>query len=410
MIKYITLFALLQFISTTNLTAQIDTTLLKRTPEDTLKSNMNMDAVYNRPFLSLGKTPVSIGGYTEANWMNSTTDGISEGHQFQARRTTIFIASGINKRLKFLSEIEFEDGTKEIALEFASMDLEIHPLLNFRGGIIMNSIGCFNQNHDGPKWEFVDRPISSTQMLPSTWSNSGFGLYGKKYQNKWMFGYEFYLSGGFDNSIVDNEENKTFLPEAKKNLERFEEINSGKPMVTAKIASRHSALGELGLSYMGQVYNKYQDDGNILDKQRRVDVFAIDYNTTISKSKTYIVAEFSWIYIDVPETFLQNFGNKQHGGFIDIVQPIVSRKMFGWNKASINIACRFDYVDWNIGTFTETNGEIGDNLWSIMPAISFRPSPQTVLRFNYRHQEQVDLLGNPAALTGAFLFGFSTYF
>ena len=45
----------------------------------------------------------------------------------------------------------------------------------------MNPIGAFNQNHDGPKWEFVDRPISATQMLPATWSNVGFGLYGKKY-------------------------------------------------------------------------------------------------------------------------------------------------------------------------------------------------------------------------------------
>ncbi|MGQ3505097.1 hypothetical protein ACT9SR_13325, partial [Enterococcus faecalis] len=76
-----------------------------------------------------------------------------------------------------------------------------------RGGIILNPIGAFNQNHDGPKWEFTDRPIAATQMLPATWSNAGFGVYGKHYNKDWMFGYEAYLSGNFDNTIIDNAEN-----------------------------------------------------------------------------------------------------------------------------------------------------------------------------------------------------------
>ena len=180
---------------------------------------MNMDAVYNRPFIAVGKLPVSLGGYMEANWQHLGTDGVSEGHQFQFRRMTLFVSSTIGKRLKFLSEIEFEDGGKEICSEFAALDIEFHPLLNLRGGMILNPIGAFNQNHDGPKWEFIDRPISATQMLPATWSNAGFGLYGKHYNKDWMFGYEAYLSGNFDNSIIDNPENKTFLPAAKNNAD-----------------------------------------------------------------------------------------------------------------------------------------------------------------------------------------------
>ncbi len=124
-----------------------------------------MDAVYNRPFIAVGKLPVSLGGYMEANWQHLGTDGISEGHQFQFRRMTLFVSSTIGKRLKFLSEIEFEDGAKEIAIEFAALDIELHPLLNFRGGMILNPIGAFNQNHDGPKWEFIDRPVSATQLF-----------------------------------------------------------------------------------------------------------------------------------------------------------------------------------------------------------------------------------------------------
>lgn len=408
MIKIYSLFVtiLLSFCAA----AQIDPALLKRIPKDTTKPSLNMDAVYNRPFVAVGKLPVSLGGYAEVNWQHIGTDGVSEGHQFQMRRMTLFVASTISKKIKFLSEIELEEGGKEIAVEFASVDVEFHPLLNLRGGIVMNPIGAFNQNHDGPKWEFTDRPISATQMLPATWSNAGLGLYGKQYSKDWMFGYEAYLTGNFDNTIIDNAENKTFLPAAKKNSERFEEINSGLPLVTAKVAVRNSKIGELGLSYMGGVYNKFQYDGLQLDNKRRVDVFAIDFNTTISKIKTFITGEWAWIKVNVPSTFTQQYGNKQQGGFLDIVQPVIKKKMLGWNDAVLNIACRLEYVDWNVGKFTSTGGNISEHLLSIMPAVSFRPTNQTVFRFNYRHQRQTDLLGNPPAVTGGFSFGISTYF
>ena len=160
--------------------SQIDPSLLKRVPKDTSGNKMNMDALYNRPFLQPGKLPVALGGYAEANYQYLQENGISEGHQFQMRRMSLFVSSSIGNRIKFLSEIEFEDGAKEIAIEFASIDFEFNPLLNLRGGIVLNPIGAFNQNHDGPKWEFVDRPIAATQMLPATFSNAGFGLYGKK--------------------------------------------------------------------------------------------------------------------------------------------------------------------------------------------------------------------------------------
>ena len=403
-------FLSITFLFSLNFYAQIDSSLLKRTQKDTTKLALNMDAVYNRPFLNIGKTPIAVGGYLEANWQRLSTDGVSEGHQFQARRLTIFMSSAISKRVKFLSEIEFEDGGKEIAIEFASVDVEFHPLVNFRGGIIMNPIGAFNQNHDGPKWEFTDRPISATQMLPSTFSNAGAGLFGKKYSNNWMIGYEAYFSGSFDNSIIENTENKTFLPAAKNNPERFEEKNSGIPLFTGKIAIRNSKIGELGLSYMGGVYNKYQDDGIIIDEKRRVDVFAIDFNTTLPKVKTFITGEWAWIKVDVPSTYGQQFGNKQFGGFMDVVQPILKKNILGWENAVLNIACRVEYVDWNVGTFKETGGNIREDIWSIMPAVSFRPTSQTVFRVNYRFQKQTDILGNPPATTAGFNIGISTYF
>ncbi len=404
------LFLILFVLITSTAIGQIDPTLLRRIPKDTTKPALNMDAVYNRPFLQVGKLPVALGGYAEANYQYLQQDGVTEGHQFQMRRVTLFVSSSIANRIKFLSEIEFEDGTKEINIEFASIDFEFNPLLNLRGGIIMNPIGAFNQNHDGPKWEFVDRPISAIQMLPATFSNVGFGLYGKKYSKDWVYGYEAYLTNGFDDRIISNRENKTFLPATKENPERFEESFNGSPLLTGKVAIRNNKIGEFGLSYMGGVYNKYQDDGLVFDKKRRVNVFAIDFNTTVSKTKTFINTEWAWVKVDVPDTYTEQFGEKQQGGFIDFVQPLVKKSIFGFEQSIINAAVRLEYVDWNKGKFSSTGDNIADDIFSIVPAISWRPTAQTVLRFNYRYNLQKDILGNPPSKLAGFQFGVSTYF
>ena len=107
---------------------------------------------------------------------------------------------------------------------------------------------------------------------------------------------------------------------------------------------------------------------------------------------------------------IDQFGNKQQGGFLDIVHPIVRRKMFGWENSTINLAFRTEYTDYNVGTFNETGENIYDHIIAIVPGITFRPSSQTVIRANYRYHWQRDLLGNPASRTAGFQFGFSTYF
>lgn len=404
------LLIILSILSVVHATAQIDPELLRIIPvlPDSLK--LNMDAVYDRPLTKAGKLPVSVGGYMEANYQYAGTNGISEGHQFQMRRLTLFVTSSVSKRVKFLTEIEFEDGTKEINIEFASLDFEFSPLFNFRGGIVMNPIGSFNQNHDGPKWEFIDRPFSATRMLPATWSNAGFGLFGKKYKNDWVFGYEIYFTNGFDARIINNTENKTFLPATKLNKGRFEESFNGNILTTAKVAVKNKKIGEIGLSFMGGVYNKFREEGLTLDKKRRADVVALDFNTTIPLINAVVNGEWAWVKVNVPETYTEQFGRQQQGGFIDIVQPVYKAPVFGFEKAVVNAALRLEYVDWNKGSFKSTGGRISDHIFSLVPAISFRPTPETVIRLNYRYSWVTDLLGNPAAKSAAIQFGISSYF
>ena len=99
-------FTCFVFYSILGLTQGDTTAFITRTPSDTSGLKMNMDAVYDRPFLQAGRMPVSVGGYVEANSSYFATDGISEGLSFQIPRLTLFISSTIKKRIKFLSEID----------------------------------------------------------------------------------------------------------------------------------------------------------------------------------------------------------------------------------------------------------------------------------------------------------------
>jgi hypothetical protein len=200
------------------------------------------------------------------------------------------------------------------------------------------------------------------------------------------------------------------LPATKEDPDRFEESFNGSPLFTGKIAIRNNKIGELGISYMGGVYNKYEDDGLTLDVKRRVNVFALDFNTILPQIKTAINAEWAWVNVNVPDTYTEQFGEKQQGGYIDLVQPILKKPMFGFRDAVLNVALRLEYVDWNKGNFKSTGENIADDVFSIVPAISWRPGAQTVIRLNYRYNWQHDILGNPPSKLAGFQIGISTYF
>ena len=385
--------------------AQSDTTLA-----DSTSAPLNMDAVYNRPFLSGDKMPVAIGGYIEVNTQHSSTDGIQSPFAFQMRRTTIFASSTIASRLKFLLELEFENGVQEINLEFAALDLEFHRLLVVRAGILMNPIGAFNQNHDGPKWEFIDRPLCAKTIIPSTLSYVGMGLHGKYSQGAWVVGYEAYLTNGFNVEIIDNDESRTSLAAGKEDPTRFVENLSGRPMFTGKLALRNRSFGEIGLSMLTGTYGTHTIDGLIINEARNVTILAVDANVAMLDNRIRIQGECSKVYVDVPASFSQVYGSEQFGAYVDIIGTVLQTRMFEWNAAQILVSLRGEYVDYNQDTFRETGDPIGDHVWSLTAALSWRPVGTTVVRFNYRYEGRTDLFGNPPSNTAAIQCGLSTYF
>lgn len=377
------------------------------TSKDNSEILTSQDGLYsNRPFTQ-GDKRTAVGGYIEANTNYFTTDGVTDGFSMEMRRFNLFLYSQISPRIRMLSELEFEHGTEEIALETAILDFTVDPAFNFRGGILLAPIGSFNQNHDSPLWEIVDRPLVSTEIIPSTLSEVGFGIFGKFYHSHMVFTYDLYVVNGLQDGVLLNDQGRTSLA-AGKSEEMFAEDNNGTPMYTGKLGVRHRKLGEIGLSYYGGTYNTFRLDGADIDSKRNLNIMAFDFNTSYKKLK--IQGEFAYNTVDVTSGLEELYGDKQWGAFIDFTYPILKKRILKYENTVFNTTLRLEQIDYNVGTFASTNTNIGDEVKAVVFGLSLRPAPTTVLKLNYRYHWASDFLDNAKAKTAGIQVGFATYF
>ena len=362
--------------------------------------------VYNRPFLtSVGRT--AIGGYLEGNTNYFHEDGISEGFSMELRRFNVFLFSSIGSRIRFISELEFEHGTEEIGLETALVDFIINPSFVLRGGIILPPLGAFNVNHDGPRWDVVDRPLVSTEIIPATLSEIGFGAHGRLFPRGFTVTYDAYLSNGLGDGVILNDAGRTRLASGK-GTGLVAGDNNGRPAVSGRLGFQRRNLGEVGLSYYGGTYNTFRVEGLDIDAKRSVRLAALDLNTEISTVSVRGELAFAWI--DVPEDLLEVFGERQWGFHLDAVVPLFRPRIRGLTDPVVSAIARVERVDFNRGTFASTGDPVGDEIDAFTLGLSFRPAAGTVFKANYRFQRIRDLQGNAPARRAGFQVGLATYF
>ncbi|HEX6835872.1 MAG TPA: hypothetical protein VF334_04830, partial [Polyangia bacterium] len=82
----------------------------------------------------------------------------------------------------------------EFEVEQAFLDYLAWKPLNFRAGVIIIPMGIINVYHEPPTFNGVDRPLTDTLVIPSTWREPGAGIFGG-----WRgFLYQAYVVNGFN--------------------------------------------------------------------------------------------------------------------------------------------------------------------------------------------------------------------
>jgi hypothetical protein len=127
------------------------------------------------------ETRLPFSGYMDFHF-NKPRDGESE---LDFHRFVLLFGHSFSDRLKFWSELELEhalvEGLEEkgeLELEQAYVDYNIRSSLNLRAGMLLAPVGIINERHEPPAYYGVERPFVDTLIIPSTWFDTGAGLFG----------------------------------------------------------------------------------------------------------------------------------------------------------------------------------------------------------------------------------------
>ncbi|MBH31056.1 MAG: hypothetical protein CMG71_03575 [Candidatus Marinimicrobia bacterium] len=371
------------------------------------ESDSTSHSIYDRPFVLTFGANAAVGGYFEANSNYFVEEGISEGLSFEARRFNIFLYSAVAENIRFFSELEFEHGTEEIALETAVLDLTFASALSFRMGILLPPLGRFNVEHDSPKYNIIDRPLVSTLIIPATLSEIGLGFFGQRYLNRSnRLGYELYIVNGLGDGIVSNETTGTRIPEGK-SAEFLEEDNNGTPSLTGRLKVENRLLGEVGLSFYRGPYNSFQADGMKVDEIRSISISAIDHG--VNRGRFHWRSEFATATVDIPDGLKEVAGSVQWGAYTELNFDYFHGTVFNFDSSKLIATLRLEKVDLNVGSFESTGTNIGDELSRVTVGTSFRPGENTVVKIAYQYNWHRDFTDNPIRSAGLQL-GVAAYF
>jgi hypothetical protein len=377
--------------STAGLFAQEDTVRQQHRP-------LVSGGIYDKPFITRLGGKTALGGYMDVVGGFEREAGVNHGWSFEARRFNLFTYSVLADGIVVTSEIEIEHGGEEIKLEYGLLDIEFDDALNLRGGMILSPLGKTNLVHDSPKLELVERPLMATEIIPSTLSEVGGGIFGAFYPSiTSRLTYEVYAVNGFNQDVVEGA-GGTRIPAGKNHL--FEKDNNDEPSVVGRVAFSPAFGTEFGTSFYYGTYNVFRMERWDTDDRRSLSFLAFDVEH--SESWVTLQAEYAANRVEIQPSMVGIFAERQDGYFVQANVPLMSGLLPRWERSKLSFALRYDFIDFD-------KAVVGDDHRRITVGFNLRPVQDTVLKLNYE-QNWIRDRENNLERSVRFLVSFASYF
>lgn len=366
--------------------------------------------IYARPFVSSPKA--IVGGYMDIEYFNRANQGNS---YFDQHRLVPFIYGDISERVKFAAEIEFEHGTNDITVEFATIDYLIQEPLNLRAGIILVPLGKFNLLHDAPLRDLTERPLINQRIIPTTLHQPGVGAYGTFYPTSLSkLDYEFYVTNGFTNAFGgDGNPNNTSninqtngIRSARSSNTEFDN-NNGKSIM-GRVAFSPILGVEVGGSGFYGNYGTNKDD--------KLAIWALDW--TFQRGAFELIGESAWAYIkdnNINQDGTRNGNPRRMQGyylqgnyhFLPEWLTRMAPTFFKQEVSTFTAVVRWEQM--NLGQdLSGEAGKLGEwQRWTF--GLNFRPTEDTVFKTDFQYTP-VGRNGNERIHDTAFVASWATYF
>lgn len=364
--------------------------------------------IYGKPFVRRFGSGTSVGGYVDLEFANNFS---TNARSFDQHRMVPFIYSEITDRLHFGTEIEFEHGVRienvdgraegagEINVEFATMDYRLTEGLNLRAGVILSPLGRFNLVHDSPINDLTDRPLVSRQVIPSTLSEAGAGLFGTIYPSgNSLLSYELYAVNGF-NAEVGKPDADGRLPIRDAQGKRGD-LEGRAPIDLVGRLTLSPFLGlELGASAHTGAY------GEDLNTQpaRNATIWALD--ATLNRGPFDLLGEFARLTVDLdPAVRAPKVGDGREGYYVQANYHFGQGWITPAATSAFTGALRYDWIDYN-------RGVRGDEARRATVGLNWRPVPDAAFKSELQFERAKPAGGsNFGTSTRRMVLSLATYF
>jgi hypothetical protein len=335
--------------------------------------------VVENPF---GFGNVSLGGYMDTEYRD--LDGAES--TFNQHRWIINIGAEVTDRVRFNSEYEIEyggtdspGGDGEAKVEQAYIDYLVNEMINLRAGALLVPFGRYNLYHDSDLQDLTDRPIVARDVIPTTWTEAGYGFFGEfnptlgSYEDL-ILNYEIYAVNGLDNGFSD-----TGLSGAKSSLKT--DNNDNKAVVGRLVAS--PLLGhEVGVSgYWGE----YNGNENAIS--------GIGFDTLNTFGPLEVLSEYAYFGVEETPTASSDLANYFQGAYVQLnyhFWPEFFNETFLGRKfehPTFTLVGRYDWAE------IHDDGDAGsdpneEQRYTL--GFNYRPIDSFVVKFEYQFNDKTN--------------------
>ncbi|OGX19931.1 MAG: hypothetical protein A2Y04_04105 [Omnitrophica WOR_2 bacterium GWC2_45_7] len=344
---------------------------------------------------------VTLGGYFDTEYRDlAKTDST-----FQQHRWIINIGAAMHDKLRFNSELEIEYGGPntpssdgEIKVEQAYGDYLINEMVNLRAGALLVPFGRYNLYHDSDLQDLSDRPILARDIIPTTWTEAGYGFFGDmnpsigSYEDL-LLKYEVYVVNGLDTGFSD-----TGMGGAKNSLKI--DNNEGKSIV-GRVSVEPISGHEVAFSGYWGDYNKTDDS-----------ISGIGMDWLSNWGPLEFVGEYAYFGVEESPTLSSDLANFFQGAYTQFNYhfwpEFLNNTFLGSNFKDPTLTAVTRY-DWALISDDSDAGNTNnrEDRWTL--GLNYRPIDNVVFKFEYqwnRTKSEVLEAGNNDGFITSVAMGF----
>lgn len=320
---------------------------------------------------------VSLGGYFDMEYL----DRENEDATFRQHRWVINIGAQLADRVRFNSEYEIEyggpnarAGDGEAKVEQAYGEYLINDMINLRAGAILSPFGRYNLYHDSDLQELTDRPILARDVIPTTWTEAGYGFFGEfnptigSYEDL-MVNYEIYAVNGLDTGFSD-----TGMSGARSSLKT--DNNDDKAVVGRVTVSPFLGHEAAVSGYSGE----YNGNGDALT--------GIGFDTLNTLGPLELVTEYAYFGVEETPTAASDVANYFQGAYAQLnyhFWPEFLNDTFlgrGFDHPTLTLVGRYDWAKIGDDSDAVGSGDNEEDRYTI--GFNYRPLESFVVKFEYQ--------------------------